>query len=518
MLTLEDVERKDFSKEAMVDEETSEGTGGRENYDKSKYQIATEQILNAALLSTENDDDMESQENDESSELLSIENDSELTNESTISDWDNLKMESPLSCINSVPNAKEFFLITQLQSDNALMTKKLSSKHSLSNKKSKSHHRSKRHNKVLLLRKLLPKHEPIVEIKEEENSIISTEMDDHISSMEEIDYGEPCMDDDIDSKDNVVRVQNVKPMPLYYAEDGKPYLKCPACGAIFFTSNTFEKHLYTHAYEEDDTFVCSFCNYTNTEPGMLFAHLSKHQNQCEFCNENLSRKNNFEKHWDIRESTFTMKRDHQGRFVCSVCKLVFDLLPQLEKHWLKHACRRERTYQCKECSGLYESRETLKSHKCMKCAVCGKVYDSLHRLKTHTMWTKHNLKCPICSYEFILAIDHEKHLALHRQTFSSRSDYLHCLQTADGKTFQCNLCDKIFYALPSLVSHLGEDHDVQNVRQGAQNEDGCNDEIKGDDSISDTLLRQLKEQTAHYTNRNSNINMSKIKIEFQDAL
>ncbi|XP_078039886.1 uncharacterized protein LOC144471586 [Augochlora pura] len=515
MLTLEDVECKDFSKGTMEDEETREGRIDGENYEKNKYQIAGEQIIGAPLLSSEEDDDddeeddeddVESQENDVSSGLLSMENESELGSESNITDWNNLKMESPLSCMNSAPNSKEFFLITQLESDNALMTKKLSSKRSLTTKKSKSQHRSKRRNKVLFLRKFLPKHEPIVEIKEEEHSIISPDMDDHMSSMEEIDYEGYGMDENVaDSKDNIARIHNFTSLPLYYSEDGKPYLKCSACGAIFFTSNSFEKHLYTHMYEEDDTFVCSFCDYTNTEPGMLFTHLSKHQNQCEFCNENLLRKNNFEKHWDIRGSNFTMKRDHQGRFVCTMCKLVFDLLPQLEKHWLKHACRRERTYQCKECSGLYESRETLKNHKCMKCAICGKVYDSLHRLKTHTMWTKHNLKCPICSYEFILAMDHEKHLALHRQTFSNMKDHLHCLQAADGKTFQCNLCDKIFYALPSLVLHLQEDHSVPHVKQEVQTEDGYNDDRK-EESISEMLLRQLKEQTANYANKNSNIN------------
>ncbi|XP_053979731.1 zinc finger protein Xfin-like [Hylaeus volcanicus] len=469
MLTLEDMECKDFSKDAMEDEESNKKRSDEESYEKDKYPIKSERILRTPMLSAEDDDndDIETQK-----DPLSIENDSEISSEATLSDWEDLTTESSLSYVTSVPDNKEFIIITELEAQNELMTNKLSNECSLSNKKSKSLRRSKRHNKVLLLRKLICKHEPIVEIKEDEHSIIST--DEHMPILKEIDYEESSMDEEnnADSADNVSWLQSFRSLPLFYTEEGKPYLKCSACGAMFFTSNSFQKHLYSHMYQNEDYFVCSFCNYTNTEPGMLFTHLSKHQNQCEFCNENLLLKNNFEKHWNTRASNLSMKRDHQGRFICSLCKLVFDLLPQMEKHWFKHACTGERTYQCKECSGLYESIETLNNHKCMKCPVCGKVYDSLHRLKTHTVWAKHNLRCPICSYDFILAIDHEKHVALHRQTYTSVPDHQHCLQAADGKTFQCNLCDKIFYALPSLVSHVQRDHDIKNVKINNEEEEG----------------------------------------------
>lgn len=501
MLTLEDSECNDIPQNMLEDEVANEERSDSEHYKKSKYAIATGRILRNALLSTR-DDEIESEQEDVTSELLS---ESEIASESTMSDWDDLKNESPLSYVASVPNGKEFIIITQLDSvnDNTLMEKKLSNELSVAGEKSKVRRRSKRRNKMLLLRKLLPKHEPIVEIKEEEHSIICTDVDERVPTMEEINYEESPMDQQSvkDFKDNIAWLKSFRPLPFYHTDRGKPYLKCPACGALFFTSNSFQKHLYSHMYKEEDTFACSFCNYTNAEPGMLFTHLAKHQDQCEFCNENLMRKNNFEKHWDIRATNFSIKRDDQGRFVCTFCKLVFDLLPQLEKHWFKHACKRERTYQCKECSGLYESMETLNNHKCMKCPVCGKVYDSLHRLKAHTMWTKHNLKCPICSYEFILAMDHEKHLALHRQTYHPMKDYLHCLQSVDGKTFQCNLCDKILYALPTLVLHLQEDHIVENVKKEVLQE-------KKEESVNEILLRELKSKAANYANLMEN------KIDF----
>lgn len=532
---MEDPECKDYSKNAMEDEEANEKGNSGENYGNTKFPTVNGEILRTVLLSAgddnneedDDDDDEEEEEEEEdeeeddavpqgddvSRELLSMENDSEITSESTVSNWDDLRTDSTFdSYVTSVPSNKEFLLITELESDNALLSNKLSDERSLNETISKSKHCSKRRNKVSRLKKLIPKHEPIVEIKEEE-SIISTDVEERVPTMEEYEKSSMEQQNVVDSKERYW-LQNLTPLPLYYTEKGKPYLKCPACGAMFFTSNSFQKHLYSHVYKEDETFVCNFCNYKNTEPGMLFSHLSRHQDQCEFCNENLMRKNNFERHWNIRASNFTMKRDRRGRFVCILCELIFDRLPQLEKHWLKHACTRERNYQCKECSGLYDSRETLNNHKCMKCPVCGKIYDSLQRLKAHTMWTKHNLKCPICSYEFILTMDHEKHLALHRQTFSLMADYEHCLQAADGKTFQCNLCDKIFYAVPTLVLHLQEDHGIENVKKEV-----LKDGEEKEESISDIILREyIKNSSANFSTRSNNLTLTNNKVGLQNAL
>ncbi|KYQ49198.1 hypothetical protein ALC60_11812 [Trachymyrmex zeteki] len=274
----------------------------------------------------------------------------------------------------------------------------------------------------------------------------------------------------------------------------------PACGATFFSPNTYQRHLLSHLHMTAESYMCNFCNYSNAEPGMLFAHLTKHQNQCESCNESLLRKDNYEKHYQCSISFLecSLKRDHHGMFVCTVCELVFDLLAQLEKHWSKHTCKKQKSYQCNECSGMYENTETLENHICLKCPICGEVYESLHRLKIHTMWTKHNLKCPICSYEFILSMDHEKHMALHRKVYQPMKDYMHCLRAVDGKTFQCNLCDKIFYALPALLTHLTEDHNVGNVKVEEEMEDDVY-ELKGD-AIDIVVVPDFKDSDSYYDN------------------
>ncbi|XP_029174332.1 zinc finger protein 25-like [Nylanderia fulva] len=293
--------------------------------------------------------------------------------------------------------------------------------------------------------------------------------------------------------------RKLNPLSLHYTDKNRPYLKCSACGATFFSPNTYQRHLISHVHETEESYTCNFCNYTNTELGMLFAHLTKHQNQCESCNENLLRKDHYEKHQRASSSLeFTLKRDQHGMFVCGICDLVFDLSAQLEKHWFKHTCKRRKSYQCNECSGMYENLETLKNHICLKCPICGEVYESLHRLKTHTRWTKHNLKCPICSYEFVLSMDHKKHMALHRKVYQPMKDYTHCLRAADGKTFQCNLCDKIFYTLQPLFTHLTEEHNVGNVKTEEAMEDETY-ELKGD-AINIVVIPDFKNECDYFDN------------------
>ncbi|XP_014489416.1 PREDICTED: zinc finger and BTB domain-containing protein 41-like [Dinoponera quadriceps] len=373
---------------------------------------------------------------------------------------------------------------------------------------SKSRHRQKRLNKMILLRKCAVNRNNLSteETEDESHENTSFEEDGRVPNIENHIY-ENAVEEQ--QKNGKVKREKIKwskklhPLSLYYTDRSKPYLKCPACGAMFFCSNTYQRHLHSHMQKIMESYVCDFCDYSHSEPGMLFAHLAKHQNQCESCNESLLRKDNFEKHLYQCSFAFSLKRDHHGRFVCTVCELVFDLLAQLEKHWFKHTCKKQKSYQCNECSGLYENLETLKNHKCLKCPVCGEVYESLHRLKIHTMWMKHYLKCPICSYEFILSTDHEKHLSLHRKVYQPMKDYMHCLRAADGKTFQCNLCDKIFYALPTLLSHLTEEHDVKSVKMEEADPDD-NFELKGD--IIDIVVVPDFKDSASYSDSCSDTN------------
>ncbi|XP_066583978.1 zinc finger and BTB domain-containing protein 41-like [Prorops nasuta] len=395
-----------------------------------------------------------------------------------------LKNQGSLSYVAAAHDGNNYIIIVEddaLRNSNALTLSKENGTDDI--EKDSAHY-----NKVILISKAVSKDQAQIMEEENANENHSTAMSNEGESLPAKEDGMFVQRIGIDPKATTKWLKAFRPLPFYYTETGKPYLKCPACGAMSFTSTTFQKHLFTHMYKDSEVYSCSFCNYTNVEPGMIFAHLSKHQDQCEYCNENLMRKINFEKHRNACLPSFSVKRDQHGRFICSTCNLVFDLLSQMEKHWFRHSCKRDKTYQCKECWGLYSSKETLDNHKCLKCPVCGKSYDSLHKLKAHTMWTKHYLKCPICSYEFILTMDHEKHIAMHRQIYRRMIDQTHCLQAADGKSFQCDLCDKIFYSLPRLTEHLEEEHGYRSVKKEEE-------ESEDSEEIEEEVNMEMKNET-----------------------
>lgn len=83
-------------------------------------------------------------------------------------------------------------------------------------------------------------------------------------------------------------------LPLQYTEAGTPYLKCPVCTALFFKQTSFQTHIVEHIRVENDEFACSFCDYSSEQLTSLLEHLVAHENQCEVCNEELGRKNNFQ--------------------------------------------------------------------------------------------------------------------------------------------------------------------------------------------------------------------------------
>lgn len=352
---------------------------------------------------------------------------------------------------------------------------------------------------------------------DETSQSTSTEENEHIPKIENITCEDQITNETI-KRDNDKWIRNMHPMSLlctnkklnplslHYTHRQKPYLKCPACGATFFHPNLYQTHLISHLHQTEESYMCNFCNYSNDELGMLFAHLTKHQNQCETCNENLLRKNYYEMHCNPSFHMFwneqsELKRDHHGMFICSICELSFDLVAQLEKHSFKHICRKKKSYQCSECNGIYEKLETLENHVCLKCPICGEVYETLHRLKVHVKWMKHSLKCSICSYEFILSLDHEKHMALHRNSiaYQPMKDYTHCLRAADGKTFQCNLCDKIFFTLSSLLRHLTEEHDVPRVKVEETIIDN-NYELKRENAINIVVVPDFKDSSSYFDN------------------
>ncbi|XP_014220081.1 zinc finger protein 64 homolog, isoforms 1 and 2-like [Trichogramma pretiosum] len=279
--------------------------------------------------------------------------------------------------------------------------------------------------------------------------------------------------DNPEQKDLGNWIKKFESLSLLYTECGKPFVKCPACTAMFFKSTLFEKHVSCHLTKENELYICNYCQFSNENPNLVFKHMPAHQDQCEVCNVNLTRKNSFKKHLEFAEQSmfFQSKRDKWGRYLCLTCKLGFDLNHQLQRHWFKHYCCTKKTSQCKDCYGIFDTPEALTNHVCLKCPVCGKVCDSVHRLRSHTRYEKHYLYCNICTYEFILSVDHDKHMQLHKKVYHMHKEYSHCLESDDGTSFQCELCCKIYHTMSLLLTHLHDDHQITDTTRTVTEEE-----------------------------------------------
>ncbi|OXU26197.1 hypothetical protein TSAR_004814 [Trichomalopsis sarcophagae] len=434
--------------------------------------------------------------------------------QATVTEQDCQQVAS-ISCMDSVPNSNKFVIITLLEPEaQGIMGEELLNAQEITDGDDKTKH-TKLQKKVILLHKIDPQATATIQASTEQTAqIVTTKQEDkefvdgQLMTINFSDFASETTDGK-EQRDIGNWIKKFPSLALLYTESGKPYVKCPACTAMFFKASSFEKHVSCHLRKQDERYVCNFCKYDNEDANTIFSHLCLHQDQCEVCNMNLTRKNSFKKHWEYSESqmTFTVKRDRWSRFVCIYCKLGFDLLHQLQKHWFKHSCNSKKTSQCNQCAGIFDTDEALQNHVCLKCPVCGKICDSVHRLRSHTRYEKHYLYCTICTYDFILAVDHEKHMALHKKMYHSHKDYAHCMESEDGTSFQCEICGKIYHTMSCLVLHIHDDHKIPEASRA----------LDGDDDIARISLPEVKDGATSYDIISTLKNELKCEVEFATA-
>ena len=418
--------------------------------------------------------------------------------------------------LEGVSNSNKYVIITLLEPDSNNITGELINAEELTIEEDDKN--KKLQKKVLLLHKIEQPVETIetATVEEPDQQLlkihkINGEVDQLIAVNSPVNllenYGPPVAT--LDGKADLSNwVKKFDSLTLLYTESGKPFVKCPACTAMFFKASSFEKHVSCHLSKEDDLYICNYCKFMDSDPNPLFTHMVIHQDQCEVCNFNLTRKNSFKKHMDFAElqMTFNPKRDRWGRFICVCCKLAFDLCHQLQKHWYKHSCMSKKTSQCKDCAGIFDTDEALQNHVCLKCPVCGKICDSVHRLRSHTRYEKHYLYCQICTYQFILSVDHDKHMELHKKIYHDHKDYAHCLESEDGSSFQCELCGKIYHTISTLLVHIHDDHKIEDTSRTIS-----------EDDLARISIPEVKDATASYEIIHSLKSELKCEVDFQRA-
>ena len=284
--------------------------------------------------------------------------------------------------------------------------------------------------------------------------------------------------------------------------ENKTHYLCTTCQTErpLVSIKELEDHLYTHI----GVSKCPKCDE-------LFVEVADHE--CK-ANAKCAGENQPAKDSEVREESnalncYDMKGD---RFVCGICKRLFDK----EAHLVIHLKRHSSSTSCKQCNRTFTSDDQLQKHDCQDsaqlsgsisepneqkahfCEFCGASYKKrqylLLHMATHTRehkcekcgvhfarketlmkhWTKcmpedvakkDVFSCAQCSRVFTKELSLQNHvLAVHTNSFkcdrclkafsSMFSMERHaCMQYSPGK-FECTICPKVFRRRLYLKRHM----------------------------------------------------------------
>ena len=171
----------------------------------------------------------------------------------------------------------------------------------------------------------------------------------------------------------------------------KPY-KCQVCGKTYRQEYDLKRHRFLHTGERP--FQCTKCDeafirkdflrqhYITVHDGGTADDLAKYQ--CDICGKV------YRKEYSVRmhRMAHTGERPHE----CNICGMKFIRKDAMERHSLRHAVDRERTFKCSICDKSFFSKSNLKNHQLThsigqrrqyECELCGKTLSALKYLNKH---------------------------------------------------------------------------------------------------------------------------------------
>ncbi|VVC40664.1 Zinc finger C2H2-type,Zinc finger, RING/FYVE/PHD-type [Cinara cedri] len=302
-----------------------------------------------------------------------------------------------------------------------------------------------------------------------------------------------------------------------YIHPENEMVNCNKLNESCLSLSSLEKHKINH-----------ICHKQFSELSLLTAHERIHKlnrvNQCQICQKCFTSKLSVTKH---------ISRMHNLRknYECSRCSKVFHKRSEIVIHIFNDHQEDYSIFSCDPCSELYESSQEFILHletNMLKCDVCPQSFITSYRLHQHYKWHLgiNNFICQYCPKIFSKFSDYFSHERTHtkekpfrcnfcgkwfpvksnmnihlrfknpsacnnnqniiKQVYSKKnqlksmcynkvlnqSSAVYNIQHTSRQLYECNVCQKSFILLPSLISHL-KTHTNQQLQKNNFTNNNC---------------------------------------------